>query len=148
MIRRWWPVALLALCLLGGGIWWATRPPGPEVHGAVAARVRNDPPLPAGIEVEVLNGSGVPNLARVVTVQLREAGLDVVYFGNADPSLFPRGPTRVLVRSADTTGLGRILEVVHAGAVVEQVPPGNRWVAFSVILGSEYAATPDSGGTP
>ncbi len=146
-MRRWWPVALVVICLLGGAAWWFGRTASGATSVAEAGRVRNDPPLPAGIEIEVLNGSGVPNLARVVTVQLREAGLDVVYFGNADSSLFPRGPTRVLVRSNDTTGLGRILEVVRS-AVVEQVPPGNRWVAFSVILGSEYATPPDTGSTP
>jgi hypothetical protein len=35
------------------------------------------------VRVEVLNGSGVPGLARDVTRDLRAAGFDVVHYGNA-----------------------------------------------------------------
>src|SRR5690606_12567441 len=41
-----------------------------------------DAPSAAG-RVEVLNGSGRSGMARAVTQRLRDAGFDVVYFGNA-----------------------------------------------------------------
>jgi hypothetical protein len=36
-----------------------------------------------GVRVEVLNASGIPGLARRGTEQLRAAGFDVVFYGNA-----------------------------------------------------------------
>lgn len=41
-------------------------------------------PVPGEVRVEVLNGAGDAGLARDATHALREAGFDVVFFGNAD----------------------------------------------------------------
>ena len=37
-----------------------------------------------GIEVEILNGSGISDLASITTDYLRSKHFDVVYYGNAD----------------------------------------------------------------
>jgi hypothetical protein len=47
------------------------------------ANVADPPPTEGRVRVEVLNGSGKAGLARAATERLRDAGFDVVYFGNA-----------------------------------------------------------------
>src|SRR5262245_62740343 len=67
------------------------------------------------ITVEVLNASGRPGEARVATRLLRDAGIDVVYFGNAPDGgldstriLVRRGPAQVGERVRVTLGQGRV----------------------------------------
>src|SRR6266513_4744929 len=50
------------------------------------------------VTVEVLNAGARPGLARVATRLLREAGIDVVSFGNASGDAGPLDSTRIVVR--------------------------------------------------
>ncbi len=56
----------------------------PSVDEPAAVAVTPAPLVPATKRgrIEVLNASGRSGLARAVTLQLREAGFDVVFFGN------------------------------------------------------------------
>ncbi|MGH7501243.1 MAG: LytR C-terminal domain-containing protein [Longimicrobiales bacterium] len=108
-----------------------------------------DTPAPAAIEsfapanlddtrvgrVEVLNGAGEAGWARDATMRLREAGFDVVYFGNATVT----GVDSSIVYS-------RIMndEVAHAAAralgitrVVSQ-PDTTLYVDASILLGADW----------
>ena len=58
---------------------------GPRSTDAVTDVHAIDVPLAAG-RIEVLNGSGRSGMARAVTHRLRNAGFDVVFFGNAPAS--------------------------------------------------------------
>jgi hypothetical protein len=92
-------------------------------------------PIPAGVQAEVLNGAGRTGLARTGARMLREAGIDVVFFGNAD-TLVP--VTRILVRRP---GEGAAAEAVRraldAGQVIEAIDTLRR-VDVSVILGQDF----------
>ena len=93
-------------------------------------------PAPRGtrITVEVLNGTRRQGLARVATRVLREQGIDVVYFGNADT---PADSTRVVVRRGDP-GRGKdVVEALGAGRMKIQ-PDTLRRVDATVILGEDY----------
>ena len=93
--------------------------------------------IPSGqhrIVVEVLNGTRRPGFARVATRALREQGLDVVFFGNAES---PVETTRVIVRRGDP-GQGKdVADALGAGRVMIQ-PDTLRRVDVSVLLGDDY----------
>ena len=127
---------VVGIAAVGAGIWWRAQRPHPAAPTAPTPIAMGD--LPHPVQVEVLNASRVQGMARIGAIRLRAGGLDVVYFGTAGGVSTAAATTRVLMRSSDTTGLGRILAIV--GEVpVETAPPENRWVAFSVLLGKDFA---------
>jgi LytR cell envelope-related transcriptional attenuator len=93
------------------------------------------------IVVEVLNASGKPGLARAATRALRQAGIDVVSFGNATPDVDglggPIDSTRILIRRGSAEVGDRIRKVLQAGKVVT-APDTARLVDASVLLGADF----------
>ena len=90
------------------------------------------------ITVEVLNASGRPSLARAGTRVLRQAGIDVVFFGNAGPAVGILDSTRIVMRRT-TAGTGeRIREALQAGRVVVELDSA-RLLDASVLLGADFA---------
>lgn len=90
------------------------------------------------IVVEVLNASGRDGDARAGARVLRRAGIDVVYFGNADQIL---DSTRILVRRGDARLGERVRAVLRVGRV-ETAPDSGRLLDASVLLGADFAAPP------
>lgn len=91
------------------------------------------------IIVEVLNASGKPGLARAATRALRQAGIDVVAFGNATPAIDggPIDSTRILIRRGSSDVGARIRKVLQAGKVIAD-PDTTRLVDASVLLGADF----------
>jgi hypothetical protein len=125
-------VAMLTVSLvlgLGNGD-VETRPPPENIPAAERVRV------------EVLNAAGIPGLARAATEQLREAGFDVVYYGNA--ATFDRDSTIVLDRVGKAATASRVaaaLGVANHGSE----PDSTLYVDVSVILGSDRAPSDQAG---
>ena len=118
------------------GWWWVNNKPSLPSPEAVA-RPKIWPDLPHVVTVEVLNATAVPGLARVGTAELRLAGLDVKYYGSADSVQRKDLATRVLIRGSDTTGVGRVREVM--GTIrIESAPAPDRLVDLTIVLGSDY----------
>lgn len=117
--------ALLAL------LFGALRPGRPAPGGAPRRAAR------AGdrVVVEVLNASGQVGLARAATRRLRDAGLDVVYFGN--DAADDRDSTEVLVRRGDARNGLLVAEALGAGAV-RTAPDPARLVDVTVRLGRDF----------
>jgi hypothetical protein len=91
-------------------------------------------------QVEVLNGSARPGLARTVTRVLREGGLDVVFFGTADiPST---DSTLLLVRRGDSTAARRAARLLGTGKL-QWAPDTLRRVDLTVIVGADYKPPAD-----
>jgi hypothetical protein len=90
------------------------------------------------IVVEVLNASGEDGAARAGTRLLRRAGIDVVYFGNADRIL---DSTRIIVRRGDARAAERVRAILKTGRVELELDSG-RLVDASVLLGADF--TPPS----
>jgi hypothetical protein len=118
--RRPWTAALgvVALAALGSV--------------TVALLQRGEPRSP---QVQVLNGSGIPELAQLAAEKLRARGLDVVAVGNADSQgytrtlvLSRRGPLAVARQVRDALARGEVLEERDATLLVD----------VTVILGSDY----------
>ena len=93
--------------------------------------------LPRQVRIEVLNAGGGPGAARVGAVLLRRARLDVVSYGNADSARSGRQHNQVLVRRGDTTGVGRIVEVLGTADVVV-APDSTLLLDLTVLLGADF----------
>lgn len=91
------------------------------------------------IVVEVLNTTGRIGLARTGTRVLRQAGIDVVSYGNAAFPPDRSDSTRIFVRRGDG-GIGeRVRRALKVGTVVVE-PDSTRLVDVSVLLGADFAA--------
>jgi hypothetical protein len=90
------------------------------------------------IVVEVLNGSGRRGLARAATRVLRQAGFDVVYFGNLSQTV---GITQALARRGDSAAAVRVARALGAKEVRVSVDTLLR-VDVTVLLGSDYRPPP------
>jgi hypothetical protein len=131
--RRHAVIALIALGVGGTAAGVATlRPPADQVKGHAFA-------IPSGddrVQVEVLNGTLRPGLARAATRVLRRQGVDVVFFGNTD-SAGRSAVTLVLVRRGDADVGKRVAEALGQGRVLVRLDTLRR-VDASVILGNDY----------
>jgi hypothetical protein len=74
---------ILATAFLASAVYGVLHRPAHE--SAVVRQTTGSPPAPGPVRgrVEVLNASGRSGLARAATMQLRDAGFDVVYFATA-----------------------------------------------------------------
>jgi hypothetical protein len=105
-----------------------------------SSRTRNIPgDRGPALTVEVLNGSGRPGAARIATRILREAGIDVVYFGNATEG-GTLDSTRIIVRRGDESGGERVRAALGAGRVDVQLDR-SKLLDVSVLLGMDFATS-------
>jgi hypothetical protein len=134
-------VLVLAGSLLLGRFGDAPPPEEPHAAGARA-------PDGTRVTVEVLNAAGLPGLARGATRQLREAGFDVVYFGNAHE--FGQDSTLVLDRSGKPEAARRVAENLGVERVIDR-PDSTLLLDVTVVIGRDWsgareAAAADSAG--
>jgi hypothetical protein len=90
------------------------------------------------LTVEVLNASGRPGLARAGTRVLRQAGIDVVAFGNAPPTVGVIESTEVVVRRGTVAAGAPIRRALGVGLVRLQ-PDSARLLDATVLLGADFA---------
>ncbi len=90
------------------------------------------------ITVEVLNAGARPGLARVATRLLRQAGIDVVGFGNAPSDAGPLDSTRIVVRRGSAELGRRVRKALGVGRVALQLD-STRLLDVSVLLGADFA---------
>lgn len=90
------------------------------------------------ITVEVLNASGKPSLARAGTRVLRQAGIDVVFFGNAGAAVGMLDSTRIVVRRPTPWVGERVRKALQTGRVVVELD-STRLLDASVLLGADFA---------
>ena len=90
------------------------------------------------IVVEVLNGAGRRGLARAATRVLREAGFDVVYFGNVNQTV---AVTEAVARRGDSTLAARVARALGATRVRVATDTLLR-VDVTVLLGADYQPPP------
>ena len=128
-------IAIVGLGLAGGTAAALFRS---SKHGASVARARAIPGEGQGerVVVEVLNTTPAVGLARSATRLLRDAGLDVVYFGT-DPGAAIES-TQVLIRRGPASAGERAARALGAGSVRSAPDPG-RLVDITVRLGRDFA---------
>jgi hypothetical protein len=127
-------LGLIGLGLAAGalGTWWHAR--GGRA-GPLAARAI--PGAGDHIVVEVLNTTRTVGLARDATGVLRDAGIDVVYFGSDTGAALDT--TEVLLRRGSANAAARVVSALGVG-VTRPRPDSGRLVDVSVRLGRDFAA--------
>jgi hypothetical protein len=88
------------------------------------------------VRVEVLNAGGVPGMAAAATEELRQAGFDVVHFGNAGAFDADR-PSAVI----DRVGRTDFARAVAASLGIDNVlsePDPNLFVDVTVVVGGAW----------
>jgi len=127
-------LALIAVGLAAAvfTVWWHVR-----AGAGSAAAARPIPGERVHVVAEVLNTTRGVGLARAATRVLRDAGIDVVYFGSDTGAV--ADSTLVLVRRGDAGSAARVARALGVGAV-RQAPDSSRLVDVTVRLGSDFAA--------
>ena len=87
------------------------------------------------IKVEVLNNSGQRGYARLATFALRDAGFDVVRYGNDPP---PFEDTTVVIARSDRQDWAELVARALGGARVESRPDSSRYLDVTVLLGGTW----------
>ncbi|HVM42814.1 MAG TPA: LytR C-terminal domain-containing protein [Gemmatimonadales bacterium] len=126
-------LGLIALGVAAGvvAVWWHVR------AGRSPDAVRPVPGERVHVVAEVLNTTRAVGLARAATRVLRDAGIDVVYFGSDTGAV--ADSTQVLLRRGDLTAATRVARALGVGAV-RQAPDSSRLVDVTVRLGGDFAA--------
>lgn len=91
------------------------------------------------VRVEVLNGTGRSGLARAITGRLRDAGFDVVYFGNASATA---DSSLVISRIADLSAARSVARKLEIARIEERVD-STLLLDVTVILGRDFDAQAD-----
>jgi hypothetical protein len=89
------------------------------------------------VTVEVLNASGRVGNARVGARVLRDAGIDVVYFGNADATESGLDSTRVILRRGDRRAAEQVRKALGIGRISVE-PDAGKLLDVSVLLGADF----------
>ncbi len=88
------------------------------------------------IQIEILNGCGVPGLARQTEYFLRSKGFDVVKTDNASSFDYPE--TVVIARDTTLVYAKKVAEVINAeDNVIQQINKG-LLLDVSIIIGKDY----------
>ncbi len=132
------PVVVGILIALGVALailatWWRL------LHGGSAAiPTRPVPGERDHVVVEVLNTTGAVGLARATTRLLRDAGIDVVYFGSDTGAMLDS--TAVLVRRGPATGAAEVARALGVpGGRIASRPDSTRLVDVTVRVGRDLA---------
>lgn len=104
------------------------------VTGGGATQPRVERVVPAGtrIKAEVLNASDARGAARAAAFLLRDAGFDVVYFGNTSE----RHDSTVVRDRTDHAEWSALAAGVMAPARAEVSPDSTRLVDLTILIGS------------
>lgn len=89
------------------------------------------------IQVEVLNGAGVPGLATVFTNKLRDNGFDVVESGNFDT--YDIKETLVIDRSGILENAKKVAKALGVSEknVIQELAP-SYFLDATIVIGSDY----------
>jgi hypothetical protein len=109
-----------------------------DPRGAGGHVVPGDGPAAPRVMVAVWNASGRPGLARIGTRVLRNAGIDVLSFGNGGDAKGPLDSTQILVRRGPASVGERIRRALKVGKVVMD-PDSTLLLDASVLLGADFA---------
>lgn len=123
-----------ALLVAGGAVARLYLRSGPRRRGTTAAATRVVP-VGARIKVEVLNATDTKGLARRAMLVLRDAGFDVVFFGNSSERA---DSTRVLDRSGHADWAALAARAMGR-ARVEHQPDSSRFLDLTVLVGRDWS---------
>lgn len=115
---------------------WATATGGAAGDAATVERVVPDS---VRVRVEVFNASDSRGAARAAATYLRDAGFDVVYYGNTSE----RRDTTIVRDRVGRAAWGETAVRIMQPATYELQPDSGRFVDLSVYVGRLWRAPPD-----
>jgi hypothetical protein len=127
-------LTVVAVLVLMGSAIWGVVSPGAAVEDGDARVVSTVRPHER-IRVEVLNGAGITGLARQVTEELRAAGFDVVYYGNAGS--LSRDSTTILDRSGNAAAIATLSDAIDIDRVEEAIDT-TLYLEATLVLGPDW----------
>ena len=128
-------IAIVVVAAAGAGLlWWALGRGKPDVPRARAAQ--QVVPKDTRIRVEVLNATDTRGLARQAMFYLRDAGFDVVYFGNTNE----RPSTTVVRDRSGHPDWAALAAKVMAPARIEQKPDSSHFLDLSILVGRDWVS--------
>ncbi|MBI1809317.1 MAG: LytR C-terminal domain-containing protein [Gemmatimonadetes bacterium] len=134
-IGRW---ILLALVVLGGAGWAAYRYRSwrrfTATPAAASRPVGRVVPESLHVRVEVLNATGTRGLARQAMFAMRDAGFDVVSYGNSSE---PQDSSLVLDRSGHADWAALAVRALGA-ARAEARPDTSRYLDLTILIGRRW----------
>jgi hypothetical protein len=131
--RRWGRIiaAVVIVAVAVFAVWWWIRPMGdPPPAGAITRVV----PDSLRIKVEVLNATDTRGLARTAMFSLRDAGFDVVYFGNTSE----RHDSTVVRDRSGHPQWAELARGVMAPAITEVRADSGRLVDLTILIGARW----------
>lgn len=124
-------VLVVLMAVIGGAAFFAIR----TGRDSQDLELRTLPRPEGRVRVEVLNGGGMAGAARRATDLSRDAGFDVVYFGNA--SSFEHTESEVVDRVGRPELARAVAEVLGIHNVLSDPDP-DLYVDVSVVLGRDW----------
>ncbi len=128
-----WIVLVAAFLIACGAIARLYLRSGPRMRASKAA-VGRVVPDGTHIRVEVLNATDTKGLARRAMLVLRDAGFDVVFFGNTTERA---DTTRILDRSGHSDWAALALKAIGPANAVE-MPDSSRFLDLTVLVGRNW----------
>jgi hypothetical protein len=128
-----WATFIAVLVLIGSMVTGLVIDGGASWPLSVSDAAREGMPR---VRVEVLNGSSIEGLARRVTDRLRDAGFDVVYYGNAGG--LRRDSTTILDRSGDEAAVERLAAALGVSRI-ESAVDTTLYLEATVVLAEDWA---------
>jgi hypothetical protein len=127
---------MVAAASAGGVWWWNGRGRASGAEGPVPGARNSAPLVPRGtrIRIEVLNASDARGLARQATFFLRDAGFDVVYFGNTNE----RSDSTIVRDHSGHAEWADLAAKAMAPARIEQKPDSSHFLDLTVLVGSRW----------
>ncbi len=101
----------------------------------ISCDIKSEKIDPSSIRVEVLNATGERHLARIVSMELRRKGFDVIHFGNADDTL---DYTIIFDRKSPEKKYAKILARSIGCKRIRFEPDPQKLCEVSIIIGKDY----------
>jgi hypothetical protein len=117
---------------MGAAAWWWAG--SAAVSPRPTSQISRVVPVGTRIKVEVLNATDTRGLARVATFALRDAGFDVVYFGNTNE----RHDSTVVRDRSGHPDWAELARGAMAPARVETRADSGRLVDLTVLIGASW----------
>jgi hypothetical protein len=134
---RRWVVAAVVLAFVGGGSWLALNLARASLTGRPAARVPRVVPDSTRVKVEVLNATDTRGLARRAMFVLRDAGFDVVYYGNTSE----RADSTVVRDRSGHAAWAALAAKAMRGARIEESPDSSHFLDLTILIGRNWTPT-------
>lgn len=128
--------AIVIVATIAITVWRGWLPGVPPLGGDAARRVERVIAAGTRVKVEVFNATDTRGLARTAAAELRDAGFDVVFFGNTSERL----DSTVVRDRSNHPAWATLAARTMAPATTEVRPDSGRLVDLTVLVGKGWRA--------